>query len=110
MMTKTHLQAILFDLDGTLLDTADDLGAALNHLLHLHQRPLITAQRYRPVASDGAKGLLELGFGKDLVHLDFDSSKDFDTYNLDARAINTPMFLKLSLAKALFCISSVFKV
>lgn len=67
----TPPQALLFDLDGTLVDTADDLGAALNFVLAQHQMPLCTAQQYRPVASHGAKGLLELGFGAELSRFDF---------------------------------------
>jgi 2-phosphoglycolate phosphatase len=64
-------KAILFDLDGTLVDTADDLGAALNHVLQQHGLPLCSAEQYRPVASHGAKGLLELGFGPLLTSYDF---------------------------------------
>lgn len=56
-------KAVLFDLDGTLVDTADDLGAALNHVLIKHGLAPISAVQYRPMASHGAKGLLETGFG-----------------------------------------------
>lgn len=70
--TQPHTVAgVLFDLDGTLLDTADDLGAALNHVLVSHGLPIVAAEKYRPVASDGAKGLLELGFGKRISDFDF---------------------------------------
>ncbi|KXI28931.1 HAD family hydrolase [Paraglaciecola hydrolytica] len=62
---------VLFDLDGTLLDTARDLGSALNSLLAQMQRPLIAYADYRKIASDGAKGMLELGFGDELKTLDF---------------------------------------
>ena len=54
--------AVLFDLDGTLIDTAPDLAAALNHVLHLHNKPSLLLETIRPVASDGAAGLLKLGF------------------------------------------------
>jgi N-acetyl-D-muramate 6-phosphate phosphatase len=64
-------RAVLFDLDGTLVDTADDLGAALNHVLSCHGLPLCNPTEYRPVASHGAKGLLELGFGERLSSYDF---------------------------------------
>lgn len=63
--------AVLFDLDGTLVDTADDLGAALNHVLAHFGKPGCHREQYRPVASHGAKGLLELGFGADLASYDF---------------------------------------
>jgi len=58
-------QAILFDLDGTLLDTAGDLGAALNQVLTEYQRPTVPETAFRPLASHGANGLLTLGFGAD---------------------------------------------
>lgn len=55
-------QALLFDLDGTLLDTADDLGAALNTVLRNHQYPEVGSDIYRPAASNGAAALLAAGF------------------------------------------------
>jgi 2-phosphoglycolate phosphatase len=63
--------AILFDLDGTLLDTARDLGNALNQILTGLERPTVAYEVYRNIASDGAKGMLELGFGEDLKEYDF---------------------------------------
>jgi len=67
-----HIASVLFDLDGTLLDTADDLGAALNHVLAHYNKPLVAAKDYRPIASDGALGLLNLGFGSDIKQYDYD--------------------------------------
>ncbi|MEP1445808.1 MAG: HAD-IA family hydrolase [Paraglaciecola sp.] len=64
--------AMLFDLDGTLLDTAKDLGNALNQILTSLGRATVDHQTYRNIASDGAKGMLELGFGDDLKHFEFD--------------------------------------
>jgi 2-phosphoglycolate phosphatase len=63
--------AILFDLDGTLLDTARDLGNALNQILSGLERPTVAYEVYRNIASDGAKGMLELGFKEDLKEYDF---------------------------------------
>lgn len=65
-MSHNNVKAVLFDLDGTLLDTADDLGAALNHVLMQYSLPNVAADKYRPIASNGAQGLLELGFGEKL--------------------------------------------
>lgn len=55
--------AVLFDLDGTLVDTAPDLGYALNCVLQENDKAPLTMEQIRPVASHGAAGLLNLGFG-----------------------------------------------
>jgi phosphoglycolate phosphatase len=55
---------VLFDLDGTLVDTAPDLGHALNELRREHGLPPLAAAQIRPCASAGARGLLWLGFGQ----------------------------------------------
>ena len=57
------LQAVLFDLDGTLIDTAHDLAAALNRALADHGKPALPFERIRPTVSLGAAAMLELGFG-----------------------------------------------
>ncbi len=59
------LQAVFFDLDGTLLDTASDLINALNKTLEHHQKPTLSLSEARSRVSDGANALLELGFGID---------------------------------------------
>lgn len=55
--------AILFDLDGTLVDTAPDLAFALNTLLEQEGYAALPYNDIRPVASNGSPGLLALGFG-----------------------------------------------
>lgn len=54
--------AVLFDLDGTLLDTAPDLAGALNHVLSQHQKATLPYAKIRPQASHGSLALLKLGF------------------------------------------------
>lgn len=54
---------ILFDLDGTLVDTAHDLGFALNLQRETHGLPALAHDIIRPYASHGSKGLLFVGFG-----------------------------------------------
>lgn len=56
------IQAVLFDLDGTLADTARDLGFALNEQRRLHGLAPLPFEAIRPQASHGARGLLKLGF------------------------------------------------
>jgi 2-phosphoglycolate phosphatase len=57
------IKAVLFDLDGTLVDTAPDLGHALNLQRERHGLPPLADELIRPQASHGARGLLEIGFG-----------------------------------------------
>jgi len=54
--------ALLLDLDGTLLDTAPDMGGALNLLRAEHGREPLPAATIRPVVSHGAMRLVALGF------------------------------------------------
>jgi len=57
------INTVLFDLDGTLVDTAPDLGYALNLQLARHGKPKLSDATIRPVASHGSRGLIGLGFG-----------------------------------------------
>ena len=57
-------QAVLFDLDGTLIDTAPDLAQALNHVLQQQDRTPLPFAQIRPVVSYGALGLIKLGFNR----------------------------------------------
>lgn len=61
-MPITSPRAILFDLDGTLADTAPDLAAAVNRMRSARGLPLTPYERLRPVASAGARGLLGAAF------------------------------------------------
>ena len=61
-MRLEAIRAVLFDLDGTLVDTAPDLGYALNLQRARHGLPPLEEAVIRPQASHGARGLLEIGF------------------------------------------------
>lgn len=56
--------AILFDLDGTLVDTAPDMGAALNNLLIEESLAPIPLEIIRPYVSQGGLVLTRLGFSE----------------------------------------------
>lgn len=55
--------AVLFDLDGTLVDTAPDLGGALNTLLIERGHTALPMPVLRPHVSAGSRGLIGIGFG-----------------------------------------------
>ncbi|MBK7646219.1 MAG: HAD-IA family hydrolase [Betaproteobacteria bacterium] len=66
-------EAVLFDLDGTLADTAPDLGSVVNILLEQEGRPQKTLEMLRPYTSQGVRGLLKAGFGIDATHAEYDA-------------------------------------
>lgn len=62
---------VLFDLDGTLLDTEKDFTSILNAQLARHGRPAVPAGDVRKTVSSGARALVQLGFGIEENHDDF---------------------------------------
>ena len=60
---RAALRSVLFDLDGTLVDTAPDLGFALNQQRRARGMPELSIDKLRAHASSGARGLLQAGFG-----------------------------------------------
>jgi phosphoglycolate phosphatase len=59
----TRPAALLFDLDGTLVDSAPDLAGAANDLLAARQRPPCEYPLLRPHAGSGARGMIGAAFG-----------------------------------------------
>lgn len=70
------IKAVLFDLDGTLADTAPDLGYAINCMRETRGLPALPLSATRPVASLGARGLLHAGFGIGPGHPDFGAMRE----------------------------------
>lgn len=68
----TPPQAVLFDLDGTLADTAGDLGGALNHLRVQRGLPPMPLDLLRPHASAGARGLIGVGLDIHPGHAEYE--------------------------------------
>lgn len=65
------IKTVLFDLDGTLLDTAPDLAHALNQTLVRHGKAPVTIERLREVVSFGSPGMIGLGFDIQKTHPDY---------------------------------------
>lgn len=63
MSDNGPIAAVLFDLDGTLVDTAPDMADALNLLRHEHELEPLDYEEVRPWVSHGANALVQLGFG-----------------------------------------------
>lgn len=54
-----RFDAVLFDLDGTLADTLDDIADAVNHALALHGLPIHPREKYRLLVGEGVDRLVE---------------------------------------------------
>ncbi len=63
--------AVLFDLDGTLIDSAPDLGAAADKMRTDRGLPSLPPGRYRPMAGAGARGMLGVAFDMPPEHPDY---------------------------------------
>ena len=72
----TNIDAVMFDLDGTLIDSAPDLGAAADQMRI--DRGLVSMPQadYRPMAGAGARGMLGVAFGIAPGHRDFEMLKE----------------------------------
>ena len=64
--TKTKISTVLFDLDGTLIDTAPDMAAALDILCDEEQHARLPYSDVRPIVSNGSVALVKLAFGHDV--------------------------------------------
>lgn len=60
-------KAVLFDMDGTLLDTLADMAAAVNHILSVHGYPLRTVEEVRAFVGNGARKLMERALPPDVT-------------------------------------------
>jgi phosphoglycolate phosphatase len=75
-MKKPDSKCVLFDLDGTLVDTAPDLAFAANQVRAEAGLPPLPLANYRPVASAGARGLLKVALDFTPEHPEYPQRRD----------------------------------
>ena len=71
-----NVAAVLFDLDGTLIDSAPDLGAAVDKMRVQRGLPSLPLEQYRPMAGAGARGMIGIAFGITPEHADYEAMKE----------------------------------
>jgi phosphoglycolate phosphatase len=76
MVQFTDVQAVLFDLDGTLIDSAPDLAAAADTMRVARGLPSLPLEQYRHMAGAGARGLLGVAFGMTPDHADYEAMRE----------------------------------
>jgi 2-phosphoglycolate phosphatase len=79
-----QIEAVLFDLDGTLIDSAPDLGAAADKMRTDRGMPSLPLVEYRPMAGAGARGMIGVAFGLTPDHADFAALKEEFFANYEA--------------------------
>lgn len=75
-MTTAPCEAVLFDLDGTLIDSAPDLAGAANDLRTLHGMPQLAFEALRPMVGAGARGMVGAAFGVKPGEAQFEALRD----------------------------------
>ena len=80
----SDIRAVLFDLDGTLIDSAPDLGAAADKMRTDRGMSSLPLARYRPLAGAGARGMIGEAFGIEPEHPDFPALREEFFCNYEA--------------------------
>jgi phosphoglycolate phosphatase len=89
----TDWRAMLFDLDGTLADTAPDLAGAVNAMRVDRSLEAMPLEQLRPMASHGARGLLQVAFGKSPDDADYEALRvEFLQRYEDALMVHSRLF------------------
>lgn len=92
-MKSVPVRAVLFDLDGTLIDSAPDLGAAAEKMRSERGMPPLGVAAYRHMAGAGARGMLGVAFGISPEVANYDELKNefLDNYQA-AMTVHTQAF------------------
>jgi 2-phosphoglycolate phosphatase len=93
---RATVQAVLFDLDGTLVDSAPDLAGAANELRQAHGLQAMAFEQLRPMVGTGARGMLNAAFGIGPDHPQFDSLRTDFLARYEARILReTRVFIHM---------------
>ena len=79
-----QIEAVLFDLDGTLIDSAPDLGAAADKMRTDRGLATLPLVDYRPMAGAGARGMIAVAFGLSPEDADYGALKEEFFSNYEA--------------------------
>jgi phosphoglycolate phosphatase len=75
-VTQPTIDAVLFDLDGTLVDSAPDLAGAVDRMRVARGLPSLPYETYRPLVGAGARGMIGAAFGIKPEDEGFEELKD----------------------------------
>ena len=75
-MRRALREAVLFDLDGTLIDSAPDLAGAANDLRQSQGMPPLPFASLRPMVGAGARGMVGVAFGAKPGDAEFEGLRD----------------------------------
>ncbi len=78
------IKAVLFDLDGTLIDSAPDLGAAADKMRTDRGLSPLPLEAYRPMAGAGARGMIGVAFGYGVDHPEYEVLREEFFLNYEA--------------------------
>jgi N-acetyl-D-muramate 6-phosphate phosphatase len=84
---RVSVEAVLFDLDGTLVDSAPDLAGAANELRQARGLPPVAFEQLRPMVGSGARGMLKAAFGIDPSDPQFDTLRTAFLARYEARIL-----------------------
>jgi phosphoglycolate phosphatase len=92
-MNAPRLALVLFDLDGTLVDTAPDLAAVANRQRAARGLPPLPIEELRPLASHGARGMIGRALGVTPTAPEYPALREqfFDWYE-SALCVHTRLF------------------
>lgn len=79
------VRAVLFDLDGTLIDSAPDLAGAGNDMRAARGLPMLPLAHFRPMVGSGARGMLGRALQVQPDHPDFEALRDEFLQRYEAR-------------------------